>query len=55
MMTNLEFLIEKIKTRTITTIPTDLTSKELVDYLNGYAQCQKDIIDFITELAKPQY
>lgn len=54
-MTNLEFLIEKIKSRTVTSIPTDLTSKELVDYLNGYAQCQKDIIEFINELANPQY
>lgn len=54
-MTNLELLIEKIKKRTITSIPTNLTSKELVDYLNGYAQCQKDIIEFINELAKPQY
>lgn len=54
-MTNLEFLIEQIKTRYITTIPTDLTSKELQDYLCGYAQCQKDIIEFIRKLADSQY
>lgn len=52
-MTNLEYVIEQIKNRFIEP-PMDMTAKELQDYLNGYAQCQKDIINLLKNLASPQ-
>jgi len=53
-MSNLDFVIDRIQHRMIEP-PKNLTAKELQDYLNGYAQCQKDIISLIKDLAQPQY